>query len=139
MSATLHFSNARQPHTYTDQDGASRSYPSPVSPNDDSGDYLNMSNGNAVAFLAALGLDTDFWDAPSMQVREFEAACRRFLTSDLPDYVDRGTPTVTHAKPGCATIVQCGRPEGYMVMRVSMALRLTGEAIAKGATHCHFS
>lgn len=138
MSASLHFVNANKPTHYTDDKGVKRSYASGVQPNDDPEDYLNMANGNASAFMAALGLDTNFWDAPQMPINEFADACRRFLTSDLPDYVDRGTPTVTHAKPGCATVIACGRPEGYMTMRVSLALRLTGEAIARGATHCYF-
>ena len=138
MSASLHFSNANKPESYIDHEGVSRSYPSAVQPNDDPEDYLNMANGNAAAFMAALGLDTDFWDAPPMEIGEFESACHRFLTSDLPDYVDRGIATETYAKEGCATIVRCGRPEGYMVMRASIALRLTREAIARGATHCYF-
>lgn len=140
MSASLYFSNHHKNTTYV-HDGVAYNCPERVKPEDE----LNMANGNARHFLSALGLDPDFEEAPQIQVREFEAACRRYLSSELGALIDQGTPTVESRGGvvegidcGKALVIHCGRREGYLEEKVALALRLCADAIPKGATHVYF-
>ncbi len=99
----------------------------------DTSTEINMSNGNASAFMSVLGFDANFWDAPPIPVEEFIAACERFLTSEIAEYVDRGTPTVEQGGPGETKVIHCGRREWYFVEKVTLAVRSAREAHQKGA------
>lgn len=100
---------------------------------------MNVCNANACAILAALGMDTEFWDAPPCPIDEFERNCELFLTNPLRHIMDSGTKTVVNEATGQATMIECGRRPGYLTDHVQFALALTREAKALGATKVYFS
>lgn len=87
---------------------------------------LNVSNGNAIVLLEALGLlgevtDTAFGPVPdacgSMDAEEFLG---RALAAEVLSVGDPGTETETLAEEGKATMVMCGRPEGYVDAKLAV-------------------
>jgi hypothetical protein len=126
MSASIHFTNAVQGYVRTDAE-------------------LNMSNSNASAFLAVLGFDPNFNNSPVIPLPEFEAALLRFQQSEIAQFVDRGSETTVAqcvnelAEVIGATIVSCGRREGYFSTRVEDALECVKEAKGKSATAVYFA
>ena len=105
---------------------------------------LNMSNSNATAFLRFCGFNPDPEDGsiPAQPVADFLQQMRDTLllieTSQAANVnFDGGKESRTYEGRG-ATIIDCGRPAGYMEARVRFAIQLTEEAISKGATFCYF-
>ena len=79
MSASLHFSNNNSDsYIRTDEE-------------------LNMSNSNAMAFLSALGLDANFWDAPAKPIEELEQAIGEAKAKLVLDHFNTQTKN-THPK-----------------------------------------
>ena len=93
----------------------------------------NMSNRNARTVLSALGMDTDFENAPDMLPQELWAACCRFLESDIAGVVDCGRDARVSGN-----MVECGLPEGYITGRVVQIRDLCAEAMLAGASRCYF-
>lgn len=60
-------------------------------------------------------------------------ACKRFLTSELAEVIDGGTPVVR-----IGNVISCGRDEGYIEERVKQIQSLCAEAIAAGAVWFFF-
>jgi hypothetical protein len=121
MSASLHFSNNNSDsYIRTDEE-------------------LNMSNSNAMAVLSALGLDADFWDAPAKPIEELEQAISFYLNSEIASLVDGGTDTLIQSNPNSATMIFCGRREGYITEKVKIAEQCVKEAKGKGATKYYFA
>lgn len=114
MSATLTFFNARKNQIVGSDD-------------------FNVSNSNAAAILAALGLPLDS-DAPPIEIIEFENSLCRFIDSDMRHFVDRGTETFQKDN-----WIFCGRREGYLIEKISLALDMTRHARLNGATCAYFS
>jgi hypothetical protein len=89
---------------------------------------LNMANGNAIAVLEALGLLGEVTETPFGPVPEAygsmdaEAFLGRVLAAEVMSVGDPGSLTETHEAEGQATLVLCGRPEGYVDSKLS-ALR----------------
>lgn len=115
MSASLHFSNDN-PGSYVRTD-----------------EELNMSNSNASAVLSALGLDSNFWDAPAKPIEELEQAISFYLNSEIASFLDRGT-----ASTAKGSWIDCGRREGYITEKVKIAEQCVKEAKGKGATKYYF-
>lgn len=99
----------------------------------------NMGNANARAVLVALGLNYDFENMGSLLPQELYAACERFLNSEIAEFVDNGTETVVDAKPGCATMIDCGRRADYITERVIQIKKLCEVAMLAGAMKCYFA
>jgi hypothetical protein len=101
---------------------------------------LNMANSNASAFLAALGLDPNFWESDPAPISELADAIRLFN----PEFVDGGTETVesqeqnSFGQPVGPKMIQCGRRPGYMTEKVELARQAVDRALARGATHFYF-
>jgi hypothetical protein len=93
----------------------------------------NMSNHNARAVFAALGMNTDFENASAMLPQELWAACGRFLSSDLAELVDCGK-----APEFSASVIDCGRGAGYITRRVNQIHELCELAMLSGAVRCYF-
>jgi hypothetical protein len=88
---------------------------------------LNVSNGNAVVILEALGMapeviDTEFGPCTadaygSMSADDFLG---RVLAAEVMSVGDPGTETEVLAEEGKATFVMCGRREGYVDEKLSV-------------------
>ena len=101
---------------------------------------LNMSEGNSWSVLTALGFGREEFDGNFLLPQEIHAACQRFLTSDLPAYIDGGVaPTRTDTDGRGATVIHCGRREGYLEHRVRIILEQSSAAMLAGARRCYFS
>ena len=90
-------------------------------------DGVNVSNVNARAILEWLGYSAENpWDL-RLPVADFAARCRRRLWPEARN-VDPGIPG--HEEYGCqgARVIDCGRSEGYLTMRVEQLLALAQEA-----------
>ena len=79
---------------------------------------FNVGNANCRAILAALGLSTDFENDPPIAIEDFKSALRLYLTSEIAEVVDGGVEPTEDSKPGCATMIHCGRREGYITDNV---------------------
>lgn len=92
------------------------------------GPHLNMANGNAIVLLEALGLlgevtDTPFGPVPdACGSMDAESFLGRVLGAEVLSVGDPGTETEAVVEEGCATMVMCGRPEGYVDTKLT-ALR----------------
>ena len=89
---------------------------------DESAAGLNLSNANAADLLAWLGYERDEL-AGELAGSDLAARCRRRLWPEARN-IDPGRETVTHASPGCATVIECGRPQGYLRDRAAQLLKL---------------
>lgn len=88
---------------------------------------LNVSNGNAVALLEVLGLlgevgDVGFGPTPvdACGSLDAEAFLGRVLAAEALSVGDPGTETETLVEEGCATLVMCGRPEGWVDAKLAV-------------------
>ncbi len=100
---------------------------------------LNMTNSNASAFLAALGLDPDFDNAAQMAIDEFAEALRLFKASEIAEVVDAGSPTTSNVRGSGLQWIDFGRAPDYISRRVDIATQMVEEARAKGAVRCYFA
>jgi len=114
MSATLTFFDSKKNRTVGNDD-------------------FNVSNSNAAAILASLGLPLDC-DSPPIEIIEFEKSLCRFLDSEIPSIVDCGKDAVQNSN-----WIDCGRREGYLTEKITLALELTRKARMNGATCAYFS
>ena len=96
-------------------------------------DELSLSNANASDVLDALGIDESYSSSP------WPIACFRSLLTVARrkrlNYRSPEIPTTEHSEPGRMTIVECGRPEGYVERRLKEISDLVNRALAAGATH----
>lgn len=87
---------------------------------------LNVSNGNAIVLLEALGLlgevtDTPFGPVPdACGSLDAETFLGRVLAAEVLSVGDAGTETETLVEEGRATMVMCGRPEGYLDAKLAV-------------------
>ena len=87
-----------------------------------------MANGNAIVLLEALGLLGEVIDGPVGPVpdacgsMDAESFLGRVLATEVLSVGDPGTETEALVEEGCATMVMCGRPEGYVDTKLA-ALR----------------
>lgn len=81
---------------------------------------FNLSNANAREVLALLGLE-DPYLCGTARCRDVVAACDRALASGMKDGVRLGS--VSTGPQGC-TVVECGRPAGYLAHRISQLREL---------------
>lgn len=87
---------------------------------------LNVSNSNARAILDALGVPFDHCGTIAPMV-----LLNRVRTRG-GDVADEGTDTVTDWDPRRATLVECGRPEGYFASRFGALADLAAVAMERG-------
>jgi len=76
-------------------------------------DGINMANGNAMAVMSLLGMDVEY--------------CGTIKSEDLIRRIDEVTyqsvrnhsrnPSISQ-NPGCATMIDCGRSEDYLMERL---------------------
>jgi hypothetical protein len=103
------------------------------------GPELNVSNDNAILILSTLGLRPRVVDGPfgplpedacgSMDAEEFLG---RVLAAEIMSVGDPGTETETFIEEGCATLIACGRPEGYTDARLAQLREVAEFARAHG-------
>jgi hypothetical protein len=99
---------------------------------------LNMANGNAIVVLEALGLlgevtDTAFGPVPdACGSMDAESFLGRVLAAEVMSVGDPGTETETFAEKGQATMVMCGRPEGYVDTKLATLRQIATWAQARG-------
>lgn len=98
-------------------------------------DEVNLSNANASTLLNTLGLfgdDEQFADccAGSVDAQDFLG---RVLTGLALAPVDAGRPVTVDVGAGGTTMVDCGRPDGYVQARLLELHDLATRAIAAGA------
>jgi hypothetical protein len=90
------------------------------------GPRLNVSNGNAIVLLEALGLlgevtDTPFGPVPdACGSLDAEVFLGRVLAAEVLSVGDPGSETEVLDEEGCATLVLCGRPEGYVDTKLAV-------------------
>jgi len=95
--------------------------------------YVNMSNANAAMILAVLGLDVDPEDGimGSMDAEQFLGYVMMALAAERDN---AAVPATVDSLPGCATVVDCGLPEGYVEERLTQLADLATEAVRLGRT-----
>lgn len=81
---------------------------------------VNVSNSNGYAIQEALGLVPDY--SGRIGATELRERCLVALMSD--DGKDLAVPAVESIGEGGATIIDCGRREGYMQDRISSLLEM---------------
>ena len=101
----------------------------PLSPDDS---HLSLSNDNAYDVLAALGIEDSYSSSPwpIARFRSLLAAARR-------NRLGRRSPAVAtteHSEPGRMTVIECGRPEGYVEQRLKDLSDLVNRGLDAGAT-----
>lgn len=97
-------------------------------------DEINVSNANASTLLNVLGLfgdDEDFSDCCAGSV-EAEDFLGRVLTGLALAPVDAGRPVTVDVAPGGTTLIDCGRPDGYVQSRLTELHDLATRAVAAG-------
>jgi hypothetical protein len=103
------------------------------------GPSLNVCNGNAITLLEALGIPTQVEDGPlgpiavdaygSLPADDFLG---RVLVAEALSVGDPGSLTETHEAEGQATLVVCGRPEGYVDTKLAILREIALWAQARG-------
>lgn len=89
---------------------------------------MNVSNGNAMDVLMALGFDAEAY-CGSEDSETFHA---RVLVALAENRIDAGLPTFTDGGNGSATIVHCGREAGYVTDKLERLLVIAEFALANG-------
>ncbi len=102
----------------------------PLSPDDSD---LSLSNDNAYDVLAALGIDDSCSSSPwpIARFRSLLAVARRNLLGHRSPAI----PTTEHSEAGRMTVIECGRPEGYVERRLKDLSDLVNRGLDAGATH----
>ena len=98
---------------------------------------INMCNRNTRLILAALGLDTNFEEAPSMDVRDLEMACKSFLGNGEGKEVISAYRRRTGGKIG--NVLDVGIDPNYYRERITQIMFACGDALDLGATHAYFA
>jgi hypothetical protein len=103
------------------------------------GPEVNVSNGNAIIVLEALGLrprviESGFGPMPEDPYGSMAAAdfLGRVLAAEIMSVGDPGSETETFIEEGCATLINCGRPEGYTDARLAQLREVAEFARAHG-------
>jgi hypothetical protein len=89
------------------------------------GPTMNLSNVNAVDLLLWLGYRRHEMDTNGIRLRagDLAARCRRRLWPEARN-VDPGHSAGVDSAPGRATLIDCGRPAGYLKERTAQLLEL---------------
>lgn len=99
---------------------------------------MNLSNANADALFAALGLPLDAEEgAGDFAIDAVIAACIRWTAKANFVATPEIAPSVSRASSGGtlgATMIDCGRREGYLNDKVAALHRLAVEGRKRGAT-----
>lgn len=96
---------------------------------------VSLSNRNADDVLNVLGFPA-MVDGISeiMPVQEMWAACNRYLSSELGEFVDTGKDTVQSGN-----FVDCGRDAGYFSIRVEAIRKALEYAMQHNGLFCYFA
>lgn len=97
---------------------------------------VSLSNRNAHDVLTILGfsgLDEEGFSS-ILSVQEMWAACNRYLTSEMGEFVDRGKETVQ-----VGNVIDCGRQEGYFQIRIDAIQRALEWSMNHGGKFCYFA
>lgn len=97
---------------------------------------LNVNNRNAVDLAHALGLSIEDGCLEPVPVGEFVNRCTNFLRSRLGRPDPAIEPYESHGDLGAA-VIDCGRGEGYLQLKVMQLLELARTGEAHGATHVY--
>lgn len=95
---------------------------------------LNVSSQNAIHLLGLLGIPFDAEDgaiAGSMPAEDFLG---RVLMAQAVNPADAGVPARTLPSEGGATVINCGRREGYSEDRLAPLHELAEFAVSRGRT-----
>ena len=101
------------------------------------GEGLNVGNSNARDILANLGLNPHFEAEGVYPLEQFEAECSTFLRIAAGGDADAAKPA--RALDGRSLmesrVIDCGRREGYLSVRISKLGVMSAAALAAGFTH----
>lgn len=97
---------------------------------------LNVSNTNARAIATSLVLAFDEGEMPPVPIDTVLSRCHAFLRNTLGK-PDPGVAAVVTEGDGRATLIDCGRSEGYLQIRVKALMDLARAGQARGATHIY--
>lgn len=96
---------------------------------------MTLSNGNARALLGALGFALDEDDFAQLPIDEVQRACLKALNGPAAQAVTPSTVSgAAVGEPG-PTMIDCGRPEGYMERRLRKLAAIIARGRREGATH----
>jgi hypothetical protein len=102
-----------------------------ANPNYDERIDCNLANANAREVLELLGFDFEGSCVPVEQFINIVAAARRKRLNKQSSALT----SVVQAEEGCATIIHCGRPAGYIEATLERLSVLAQAAKEYGATH----
>lgn len=92
---------------------------------------INLSNMNALMILGILGIDANMDDGivGSLDGADFLSYAMIALAAERDN---AAVPSVVESNAGCATMVHCGLPEGYVEDTLSVLADLATEAMRLG-------
>lgn len=96
---------------------------------------LNLSNSSTSYFLASLGMEPNFNEAPNFPIGFFEEKLLQFISN-------HGPASPLHAERESqqdGNWIECGRRANYLIEKAWLSIRMVREAKTKGATHGYFS
>lgn len=97
-------------------------------------DLPNFANGNARDMLEELGFEPEsMWDAELVALDLFEQACVLALAGFNGAPTQPIGPRITRGDG--PTVIECGRPLGYMNRRINDLLVMVRQGRKDGATH----
>ncbi len=94
---------------------------------------LSLSNENAHDVLDALGIEDTYSSSP-WSIAPFRALLTATRRKRL-GHQSAAIATTGRCEPGRMTIIECGRPEGYVERRLKDLSDLVNRGLAAGATH----
>jgi len=94
---------------------------------------LSLSNENAHDVLDALGIEDPYSSSP-WPIAPFRARLAATRRKRL-GHQSAAIATTERSEPGRMTIIECGRPEGYVERRLKDLSDLVNRGLAVGATH----
>lgn len=97
---------------------------------------LNVSNTNARSIAASLVLSFDDGEMLPVPIDAVLARCHAFLRNTLGKPDVGVAPRVIEGSRG-ATMIDCGRPEGYLQARIRSLMDVARAGKARGATHIY--
>lgn len=98
---------------------------------------LNVTNTNAIMLLEMLGIRVKGDNGLTGEIEDvarLEYNCQQVLHALRADpALDAGRLSIEHRSPGCMTMIECGRRDGYLLDRVSRLRQLAEEALLRDA------
>ncbi len=102
----------------------------------DSVEGLNLATRNAHDVVVTLQYPWEDFGMEPVPVNEFIARCTAILRNHLGK-PDAGIETVELKGDGGAQMIDCGRADGYIVLKIRQLITLARDGAAAGGTHIY--